>query len=232
LSEKDHEFKLLEKRQCSDFGVFRLVIKSNYNYLHRLFSNESFSQGGRFYGAYHLELPKTLRQHILLNGEPVVELGFSALHIRMLYHMEGIDYRDDPYRAICDRPDERKIYKLVQLIAITAEDESAAIKAIRDQLRKNGVWEELTDERILERLGRFKEGHPAIGKFLNTGIGLRLQNLDGKITDRVLTAMTQEGIPCLPVHDSYIVPRPHRELLDEVMSEAYEEVMGFQPVIK
>ncbi len=173
-----------------------------------------------------------MRQYILLNGEPVVELDFSALHIRIFYHMQGIDYREDPYRAICDRPDERRIYKLVQLIAINAEDEKNAVMAIREQLRKNGIWEELTDERILKRLRRFKEGHPAIGKYLNAGIGLTLQNLDGKITDRVLTVMTGEGIPCLPVHDSYIVPRPHRALLEEVMSQAYEEVMGFLPVIK
>ena len=232
LSEKAYKSELLRKSKSADFGLERVVLESNHQLLHRVFNNETFRRGGRFYGAYHLEMPKELRKHILLNGAPSVELDFSALHIRMLYHREGIDYREDPYRVVCETDDERKVFKLVQLIAINAESEKEAVHAIRDQLRRNGVYEGLSDQEILERLGRFKEGHPAIAKYLNAGIGLRLQNMDGRITDRVLTVMTKEGIPCLPVHDSYIVPLCYRDFLEEAMSEAYEEIMGFLPVIK
>jgi hypothetical protein len=230
--EKARNAELLRKQAIADFGLNGLHFQSRYQYLHRVFNYGSFKQGGRFYGAFHLELPKELRSHIRINGEPTVEFDYSALHIRMLYHLEGIEYFEDPYTAVCDDEAERKIYKLVQLIAINSESEAKAVKAIRDQLRKNEIYFDLSNESIRRCLGRFKKGHPTIAKYLNTGIGLKLQNLDGKVTDKILRIMTENRIPCLPVHDSYIVPRQDEILLKEVMHESYERVMGFGPIIK
>ena len=41
-------------------------------------------------------------------------------------------------------------------------------------------------------------------------------------------------IPCLPIHDSFIVPEEHEKMLYDVMVEAYQEVdyYGFSPIIK
>ena len=231
--EKTKKAELLRKRPIADFGLNVLHFQSKYQYLHRVFNNESFQLGGRFYGAFHLELPKELRSHIRINNEPTVELDYSALHIRMLYHLEGIDYREDPYTAICDSEEERKIYKLAQLIAINSESENKAVMAIRDQLRKNDIIFDLSNKSILHCLDKFKKVHYPIAKYLNTGVGLRLQNLDSRITDIILKAMTNNKIPCLPVHDSYIVKERHKDFLSEVMKESYEQIMkGFSPIIK
>jgi hypothetical protein len=230
---KTKKAKLLRKRPIADFGMKGLHFQSRYQCLHRVFNNESFKLGGRFYGAFHLELPKELRSHIRINDEPTVELDYSALHIRMLYHLEGIDYRDDPYTAVCESEEERKIYKLVQLIAINAENEKKAVKAIRDELRKHNIFFGLDNKSILRRLDTFKNVHHPIAKYLNTGVGLKLQNLDSRITDMVLKTMTTSGIPCLPVHDSYIVQEGDRDFLVEVMNESYRSILkGFSPVIK
>ncbi|MDX9710543.1 MAG: hypothetical protein RBT64_13410, partial [Trichloromonas sp.] len=64
-----------------------------------------------------------------------------------------------------------------------------------------------------------------------TGKGLTLQNLDSAITEDILISFMREGIPCLPVHDSYIVPARYKDRLYQKMMEAYEKVMGFEPVI-
>ncbi|UCF84273.1 MAG: hypothetical protein JSV50_01165 [Desulfobacteraceae bacterium] len=231
--EKTKKAELLRKRPIADFGLDGLYFQSHYQYLHRVFNNESFKLGGRFYGAFHLELPKELRSHIEINNEPTVELDFSALHIRMLYHLEGIDYRQDPYTAVCDSEEERKIYKLVQLIAINSESEKKAVKAIRDQLRKNDIIFDLSNKSILRCLGKFRKFHYPIAKYLNTGVGLKLQNLDSRIADIILKAMTSNEIPCLPVHDSYIVRETDMNFLLEVMKKSYERIMnGFSPIIK
>ena len=233
--EKTRHYRLLRKTPLADFGFERLAFNSRYQYLHRVFNDESFKLGGRFYGAYHLAMPKELRKCLLINGEPTVELDFSALHIRMLYHLAGIDYRDDPYAVLCDNDnnEERGVYKLVQLIAINAENRKKAVKGIRNRLRKNRIFDGLTNEAIIARIERFKKVHPDIAKYLNTGMGLKLQNLDSRITDIVLRRFTLAGIPCLPVHDSYIVPERYKDLLRDVMTEAYQKIMkGFRPVIK
>ena len=232
-SNNDNNNGSLQTQLIADFGINRLHFAIRYPYLHRVFNNESFKSGGRFYGAFHLELPKELRRHIYLNGESTVELDYSALHIRMLYHREEIDYETDPYQDVCDTKEERSIYKQVLLVAINADSEKSAIQAIRDRLRKKNLGIGLTDAEILLRLNKFKEVHPRIAHYLNTGIGLRLQNLDSRITDIVLKNMTKREIPCLPVHDSYIVPQSHKDLLFQEMTNAYRAVMkGFSPVIK
>ena len=167
----------------------------------------------------------------MINGKPTVELDYSALHIRMLYHMEEIDYRNDPYAVLCNREEERKMYKLVQLIDINTANDKKAIMAIRDQFRKERIGYDLTDKSLGKLLEGFRHAHQPIAKYLNTGIGLMLQNTDSIITEAILIELMKEGIACLPVHDSYIVEERYEDVLMEKMSEAYEKLMGFQPVI-
>ncbi|MBA4500845.1 hypothetical protein [Marinobacterium marinum] len=66
--------------------------------LTRIFNNGSWAQGGRFYGD-HQSLDEEKRGQLLINGESVVELDYSALHFRMIYAESGIQYplNDDPY---------------------------------------------------------------------------------------------------------------------------------------
>jgi len=218
-------------RLC-DFGISFLDCELKYELLHRVFNLESFACGGRFYGAGHLELPKEIRkQYIKINDNPTVELDFAALHIRMLYHLIGIPYMDDPYTVLCDSDEERKIFKLAQLIAINALDEELAIKAIRNAFRKKWIKYDLTNKSIEKLLTRFKEAHHPIADFINTGKGRELQNMDSHITEIILVDLMNKNIPVLPVHDSYIVEKAYQGILAEKMVEAYEKVMGFTPVI-
>jgi len=41
----------------------------------------------------------------------------------------------------------------------------------------------------------------------------------------------KEGIPVLPVHDSYIIEEKYQGKLAEKMVKFYEQEMGFEPVI-
>ncbi|MBV5343104.1 hypothetical protein JZU68_05665, partial [bacterium] len=70
-----------------------------------------------------------------------------------------------------------------------------------------------------------------IARYVNSGAGLKLQNLDSQITEAILMRMTDKGIPCLPVHDSYIVPQQYEDRLRDVMMEEYKAVIGYEPVI-
>jgi hypothetical protein len=221
-----------EKRRLRDFGFDFLEFQSHFNFLHRVFNNGKFSQGGRFYGGFHLELLRNLRKHILINGEPVAEPDFSALHIRMLYHLEGIDYREDPYTVLCDSKEDRKVFKIVFLVAINAETQRKGIHGIQKELEENGIPFD-TDYWNLKRcLKRVKNVHGPIAKYLNTGVGLKLQNLDGQITDLILKTLTREEIPVLPVHDSFIVRERDKDRLIEVMKSSYYRVMGYEPIIE
>jgi len=157
----------------------------------------------------------------------------------MLYNLEGIPYADDPYTIGDSKEKDRKLYKIAQLVSINAANEKEAIQAIRkefrensEEFRKDGIDYALTDKFIGTLLEAFTRAHKPISKYLNTGIGLRLQNLDSRITETILRNLTRKkGVACLPVHDSFIVEARHKELLLENMVQEYEKEMKFQPVI-
>ncbi len=48
----------------------------------------------------------------------------------------------------------------------------------------------------------------------------------------VLSHFAKRGIPCLGVHDSFIVPAVHKSELWQVMTDCHRERIGFLPVIK
>lgn len=226
--EKDKGKKLIE------YGLDAINYTINYSYLHRVFNREdfSFSHGGRFFGAYHQRMPSELRANLTINGEAAVELDYKAHHIRMLYHQEHNDYQEDPYNAFGGSKEERKPYKLATLAMVNAPDEKTAVKAIRDLLRgEDGIKFKLTNANIEPLIERFKEVHTDISKYLCSDVGCELQNKDSVITDAILTRLTDDGVPCFPVHDSYIVPARHEDLLRQAMVEEYEKVMGYQPQI-
>ncbi|MFP4572919.1 MAG: hypothetical protein ACLFNW_08120 [Desulfobacterales bacterium] len=221
-----------ERIVLRDLGVSRMVLGINYSSLHRVYNLGSFDLGGRFYGAFHLRMPSELRQLTYINGNNMAEADYKALHIRMLYHMEQIDYRGDPYEAICKNPEDRSFFKRLQLIAINAPTETKVLKGIRHEIWKNDLNYKSKNNDLYPLLERFKQAHKPIAKYLATGIGRTLQNMDSAITESILMTLKKKGIPALPVHDSYVVEEKHKGLLAEVMNETYEKFMGYQPVIE
>ncbi|NTV13514.1 MAG: hypothetical protein HGA96_06230 [Desulfobulbaceae bacterium] len=218
------------KARLSDYGIDNLSFVIHYNYLHRVFSRGDFSHGGRFYGAFHQRMPKQLRANITINGEPTVELDYSAHHVRMLYHLSSIDYCGDPYMALCDTKEERKMFKLATLAMVNAKSKSATVGAIRAMVADStGISFRLAKAKPI--IERFQEVHAPISRYLCSDIGCALQNKDSVITDGILTRLTDDGVPCLPIHDSYIVPARHEDLLRQAMFEEYEKTMGYSPII-
>jgi hypothetical protein len=82
--------------------------------------------------------------------------------------------------------------------------------------------------------GSVQEVPQAHRRMIHKGAGLFLQYDDSRIIDEILMKMVSKKIPVLPVHDSLIAPAEHDGTLRQVMTEAYQKIMGkdFLPVIK
>jgi len=222
---------IIQKRTLADFGIKSLEFEINRKALHRVFNraSKSFDKGGRFYGPSYQGMSKNLRKEIHINGNETVELDFSGLHIRMLYHELEMDFRDDPY-TIGDGS-LRGEYKLVSLISINAQAQGAHI-AVKDALEESG-FEIANDLKQVQTLMKnYQEAHKPIEKYLFSGVGLDLQNKDSQIMEKILMKLHDYGICGLPIHDSVLVEKKYTDLLYEIMMNAYEEVMGFEPVLK
>jgi hypothetical protein len=191
--------------------------------------------GGRFYKAPHITLPSACRSTMTINGESTVELDYSGLHVRMLYNQIGIDYRGECYvyeKADEANKDDRERIKLASLIVINSSDREKAIKAIHNQCRKKGIHYPAGQfGRYSALVDKFGQYHRPIRRFLLSGKGLELQYTDSIIMASILERMTRRGIPALPVHDSVICPAKDEDYLRQVMTEEYEKVMGFTPIV-
>ena len=61
--------------------------------------------------------------------------------------------------------------------------------------------------------------------YLNSGYGLHLQFRDAQMACGVISSLKRQGIPCLPVHDSYRVATKHEGATLEAMHKA-ERIAG------
>lgn len=219
-----------------DIGTPELDFVKKYTY--RVFNNGSFDEGGRFYGGWWVQCPRNLRTYIRINGEETCELDFGSMHAVILYTMEGVDYLrslgDDPYALPGfdryeddDRDCMRDVAKSALLVAINSQGKNPA-NALNSRLRQAPelyAWFKQRGLKARAVIEALRERHPIISKYFFTGIGLRLQNIDAEIAERVLDHFAGKGIAVLGLHDSFIIAHPHVLELDEVMRDTAATVI-------
>lgn len=89
-------------------------------------------QGRLYTGKYgHQSLRKIERSTIEFNGCPSVELDYGGMHTRLLYHLAGIDYREDPYALWGNETtkEQRLIAKTVINVALSARSRESTISS-------------------------------------------------------------------------------------------------------
>jgi hypothetical protein len=74
--------------------------------------------------------------------------------------------------------------------------------------------------------------HAEIGDLFFRGIGLNLQYWDSQIAELIFQEFTACGKVVLGIHDSFIVKKSDQEMLEDVMTRAYQRRIGFMPKFK
>lgn len=213
------------------------------NFYCRIF-NENFSYGGRFYKADILQLKnkKTKsRLGVTINDSPVIEVDYSNLHFRISAAKEGIQSDDlplDVYSGIIDDENnyvDREIVKLAVNIMFNSRDEEDAQKAIQQEINKMS-----SEEKLLYTLGRASsvmtlvfENYPEFCDLFCMGdsYGRRLQKDDSDLASDILTVFIEKNIPCLPVHDSFVVAREYENLLIQTMADCFRSRFGVDNLV-
>lgn len=73
---------------------------------------------------------------------------------------------------------------------------------------------------------RVLKKHPILKNYLRTGKGHEFQHLDSEMAHKIMFKLMAQEIVCLPVFDSFIVPRQFEEELRIAMMEAFQEIFG------
>ncbi|MBK9402937.1 MAG: hypothetical protein IPN57_00165 [Ignavibacteria bacterium] len=203
-------------------------------YVYRVF-NDTFSLGGRYYNGLESNASKEIRSCIHINGNPTVEKDYSCLHIRMLYNTEGIDLKEDAYSKLSKGdPGLRGLFKLIGLVSINSKNLKTCLLALRDEIRKSdykSYFDSITDKNLMYYYDKWIQAHPRISKYLNSDIGISLQNKDSVISAEIIRYFTAKAIPVLIIHDSFIIEKEYESELEDVMKKVYKNIFKFDPIV-
>ncbi len=211
-------------------------------FLRAIFKGD-FNHGGRLYSYGHRHFQGFTgeeRAGFTINGDPVIEYDFSALHPHLLYAMEGIQLECDPYLAVINDPKLRDFMKLTLLRMINGRSKEDVIKNINYEMnfleRQNKtILNNAGIEDARELVNKFMDAHRPIDKYLCQGEqhGLRVFNKDARITYDIIKHFATREIPILPVHDSFIVQQKFGDQLKHHMRHIYnKKTRGFNCPVK
>ena len=214
---------------------------------------DRWDSAGRIYtGKYgHQSLRQIERQTIEFNGEPSVEMDFSALHIRLICDLGDVEFEGDPYSLWPETtPPMRMLAKMVINAALNATSRTAAISACNQAMSSRttaGEWKtgkarskantllaavRETGLSFASIYDTALERHEPLAEFFGSDAGMMLMNIDGRIAFNVLRHFAKHNTPCLGVHDSFVCPAKHGMNLLKTMKHFYRKETGHDPVIK
>jgi len=215
----------VDKKTLKDSRLTTLTNKR----LFRVFNNGDFWAGGRVYGGFWQKIKRIYRKTIKINGEGVTELDYKANHPSLIYRTStGVPVPADCYDI---KGFDRDIVKKAVMMMINNPSKDKAAKAL-----VYNVWEDLqkkiTQDDAYKVIDALEELHEPIVPFLyDPKLGMTLQSIEGEIAIEILFNLMKKNIPCLPIHDSFIVSVSHREQLRTAMINAYKKHLNHEPII-
>jgi hypothetical protein len=215
-------YQLLDEVRSKDKG--KKLVDLRRTQLVRIFSRGSLDKGGRFYRGWWQNIPSIHRPHIRINGKKTIEVDYSGMHLNMLYALCGIEYPygKDPYdlglQDWMGKEDSRRKAIKKAFNAILNDEEGT--------YRLEKEYEAIISLSNDEFHQKLKDTHPEIYQEIQSDIGLRLQKLDSDIAEDVLLQLTSLSIPCLPVHDSFIVTASNELLLIDLLKKTFRKHLG------
>ena len=192
---KDSEVEALQERLLSDSD--KEPIDLTKKLLVRIFINNSFGEGGRFYRGWWQNIPSEYRPFITINTKSTQEHDYSQLNPNMIYSLYNHELgSEDAYSRVLG-PEHREVVKEAfnAMFQANTSLESKPKDINLDNIEM--TWKELR-QAILD-------AHKPIKDLFFTGLGNKLQFEDSIMAENVMLQFARMDYPALPVHDSFIM---------------------------
>ncbi|MDA8676435.1 hypothetical protein N9M53_07100 [Alphaproteobacteria bacterium] len=198
--------------------------------LRRIFSRNSLTKHGRFYGGWWQSIPSDYRYLIRIDGKLTVELDYSGISLRILYGLA-----EEPYQGNADIYDlsdnssvgikwkfakdshQRKLVK--KYINALLNDEDGTFSLTHGEHKQLGF----NSKQIKER---FLKVHSPIAHLVDAKIGLQTQFYDSQIAMEIMKHFLSFDEVVLPIHDGFIVPAGCVYLLEDEMKNIFKRKFG------
>lgn len=206
----------------ADIGVVDIEVDTSCRKMKRIFNNGTFEQGGRIYGGFWQTLSQRVddqgwehlhREKIRIKEEEVTELDFKSYAPSIMYALEHKPRPEDAYNI---SGYDRDIVKK----ALVIMPNSSSRRSVYTSLSKK-----FNISRPSKLVKAVEDAHQDIAHyFFNPEAGMKVMRKDSDIAFDILYDMNVErNIVCLGIHDSFIVQRQHRGVLQEVMTRSYKK---------
>jgi len=229
LSLDDAELKVFEEKQAEKLKVDYKCVDFFQTQLFRIFSRGSLEKGGRYYRCWWQNILSDYRRHILIDGVRTVEVDYCNMSLRMLYAKSGcefsaeLDAYDLGFSNWEGKQDVRRDV-IKQFINALLNDEDGVYKLKKKDMK-------ILDLDHDQMLALVKKVHGPIFDLIIAGGGQSIQYEDSQIAQDILLELMNDGIVCLPVHDSFIVQYHHADRLVEAMKSAFKARLGVVGVV-
>jgi hypothetical protein len=143
-------------------------------------------------------------------------------------------YSISPFSSFDSHKSYRYIFKKFINIILNTRSIPGAIEACLNALPD--IFADLVDEglplidsinsaaTVASLIEAFVDHHASIRHLLFKKQGVKLFVTEGDICIEIIRRCTFEGIPVLPIHDSFIVPAKHQSELREIMEQSWGKV--------
>ena len=183
----------------------------------RIFSNNSFEEGGRFYRGWWQNVPSEYRPYITIDSKATSEHDYSQLNPNMIYSVYNKELgSEDAYSRVAgeeNRDVVKQAFNAMFQATTTLERKPDGI-----ELDAIGMsWRELKEEIL--------NAHKPIKDYFFKGLGNRLQFEDSIIAENIMLQFAKMDAPALPIHDSFIMHHGFSTYgeLEEAMRRAFHD---------
>jgi hypothetical protein len=184
-----------------------------------------FDLNGRLSGGWWENLERGQRYGIRIDGQPVADLDFSAMFLRLAYARAGLEPpAGDLYAGILSGPEEGLYRDGVKQVVNAMLSRSTRLQRLpkgSKELLPKGCTGRSIREAILSR-------HGAIRDQFEVGAGANLMLAESNILVAVLLRLIGLHIVALPMHDGLMVRPDDAAMALEVMREVSREQTGFE----
>jgi hypothetical protein len=187
-----------------------------------------FDLGGRLFGGWWQNLPSDDRRLIRIDGEPIADLDFASMALRLAYLEAGAEPPEgDLYAAIPGLTGER--WRPIAKMAVL----SMLSRTGPLQRPPRGCAGHLPPGMKAAGLrAAILSAHPLLAPIFETGLGMRLQFTESQILMLAMLRLIEFGVTALPMHDGLMVAGSKAGLARDTMQDAAESVVGFRlPVV-
>jgi hypothetical protein len=200
-------------------------IDAGERHLRRIFNNGSFRQGGRLFGGFWQGMKKAERcRAIWLNEEPVVELDYGQMALRVLYGLAGATPPEgDAYRIPGLEPYRKGVKKVINACLYSDKPLTRMPAGTRQHFPSTVSFHDL--------VRRIAEHHPCITQHLFSGIGMEVMFQESEVLIRVLLSLMDEGVTALPIHDAVLVRVSATDLTRTTMLSVFHQQLGVEGMV-